>query len=126
MVVVIIGLLAAFVVPNFIGTGEGVKIDLTQAAINGTLTDALNMYRTHMGVYPTTDDGLLALVQPPEDDELALKWRGPYIDEDGLKDLWGNDYIYEYPGEYNENGFDLSSPGPTDDDEDDITNWKKA
>ena len=67
-------------------------------------------------------DGLMALIEKPDDEEEAKKWAGPYLKAESLKDSWGNDYIYVYPGEYNEDGYDLSSAGPdgeegTDDDD---------
>ncbi len=130
MVVVIIGLLAAFVVPNFFGAQTGAQIDLTQAAIDSGLGGALKMYRVHLGHYPTEDEGgLTALVEEPEDEELAKKWRGPYIEDlKSLRDAWGNELIYQSPGEYNEGGYDLSSPGPDGEEgtEDDIINWAEA
>lgn len=129
MVVVIIGILAALVVPNFFGAQEGAKIDLTKALIDSGVNGTLDMYRMHMGRYPTTDEGLAALVEQPDDEELAEKWRGPYIkDGSKLKDAWGNDLVYESPGQYNENTYDLSSTGPNgqEGDDDDITNWEKT
>ena len=129
MVVVIIGLLAAFVVPNFIHTGEGVRIDLTRAAItgNGPIPSALKTYQMHMGKFPTTEEGLKALVEPPSDEEAAKKWRGPYLEASGLKDQWGNDYVYRYPGQYNKDGYDLYSYGPDgrQGSDDDIINWSQ-
>jgi len=129
MVVVIIGILAALVVPNFFGAQEGAKIDLTRALIESGINGTLDMFRMHMGRYPTTDEGLAALVEPPEDEEEAQKWRGPYVkDGSKIKDAWGNDLIYECPGQYNEDTYDLSSPGPDGqpDTDDDITNWEKT
>jgi len=129
MVVVIIGILAALVVPNFFGAQEGAKKDLTQALIDSGVNGTLDMYRMHMGRYPTTDEGLAALVEAPDDDELAEKWRGPYVkDGSKLKDAWGNELIYESPGQYNETMYDLSSPGQDNQEgtDDDVTNWEKT
>lgn len=130
MVVVIIGLLAAFVVPNFFGTGERAREDLTRAKIDSGLGGALKMYRVHMGHYPTDDEGgLKALMEKPSDEDRAKKWAGPYIEKaSDLKDEWGNDLIYKSPGQYNEQGFDLSSPGRDGQEgtEDDITNWQRS
>lgn len=130
MVVVIIGLLAAFVVPNFFGAQRGAEIDLAEAAVTGSIPNALKMYRLHMQRYPGEDDGgLMALVEPPEEEEAAENWRGPYIDDpEKLKDPWGNEFVYEYPGQYNEDGFDLYSLGPDGEEgtEDDITNWERV
>jgi general secretion pathway protein G len=130
MVIVIIGILAAFVVPNFFGAGERAKKDLTKALIESGVNGSLDMYKMHMGHYPREDEGgLQALVQAPDSEDLAAKWSGPYV-KDGakLKDAWGNDLIYSSPGQYNTNSYDLSSPGPngSEGDEDDITNWKQA
>ena len=128
MVVAIIGLLAAFVVPNLFSAREGATIDLTQALVDSGLNNALNLYKLHMGNFPGEDeDGLMALVEPPDDEELAKKWRGPYLKAEQLKDSWGNDFIYAFPGDVNEGSYDLSSAGPDGDEgsDDDITNWKK-
>jgi general secretion pathway protein G len=134
MVVVIIGLLAAFVMPSFMRAPETARIGLAKAAVtgNGSLPTALKMYKVAMNSYPTTDQGLKALVEPPSDETLATKWRnggGPFIDDiKGLKDPWEHDYIYECPGTYNKDGFDLSSPGPDGETStsDDITNWERT
>ncbi len=134
MVVVIIGLLAAFVVPNFINAPQTAKIGLATAAIgpNGSLPSALKMYRVAMGRYPTTDEGLKALVEVPDDEEQAKAWKkggGPFIEDiNGLKDPWGNEFRYTCPGTYNTEGFDLSSVGPDGQEgtDDDIVNWKKS
>ena len=77
---------------------------------------------THLVQVPGACRGL-------DDEELAEKWRGPYIkDGSKLKDAWGNDLVYESPGQYNENTYDLSSTGPNgqEGDDDDITNWEKT
>ena len=130
MVVVIIGLLAAFVVPNFFGAGERAKVDLTAALVKSGFSNALDMYRAHMGSYPKSDEGgLTALVQRPDDEEKAKKWSGPYVKKvQDLKDAWGHDFIYQCPGTYNENEFDLSSAGPDGQEgtDDDITNWERT
>lgn len=129
MVVVIIGILAALVVPNLFGTLEGARIDTTRSTVESGFAGALDLYKMHMGHYPTTDEGLAALLEKPDDDELAEKWRGPYLKEGTkLEDAWGNEFIYESPGQYNENSYDLSSPGPNgqEGDDDDIGNWEKT
>lgn len=127
MVVAIIGLLAAFVVPRLFGTQEKAQRDLMQATVDKGLNGALDMYKLHMGHYPREDDGgLMALVEPPDDEEEAKKWAGPYLTAKQLRDSWGNDFIYECPGEYNEDGYDLSSAGSDGDEgsDDDIRNWE--
>jgi general secretion pathway protein G len=130
MVVVIIGLLAAFVVPNFFGAGDRARVDLTDALVKSGVNGALDLYRAHMSTYPRTDEGgLTALVQRPDDEERAKKWSGPYVKKvQDLKDAWGHDLIYQCPGTYNENGYDLSSAGPDDQEgtDDDLTNWERT
>ena len=82
-----------------------------------------------MGRYPTTEEGLIVLLEEPEDEEDLEKWRGPYI-KPGMKltDSWGNELIYVSPGEYNEDTYDLSSPGANgiEGDDDDIVNWQQT
>ncbi len=128
MVVVIIGLLAAFVAPNFFGAGERAKVDLAAAAVKSGLNGALDLYKAHVGTYPPSEDGgLKLLLEPPQNEELAKKWSGPYLKKaEDLKDPWTHEWIYECPGKYNEKSYDLSSGGGTDGADDDITNWEKT
>ena len=130
MVIVIIGLLAAFVAPQFFGTGEKAREDLTRHQVESGLMGALDMYRVHVGHYPTEEEGgLNALLQKPDNEEVAKKWGGPYVKRpEDLKDAWGHELLYRSPGQYNEHGYDLSSPGldAQEGTEDDITNWKKT
>jgi general secretion pathway protein G len=127
MVVVIIGLLAAAIVPSLFGTEEGAKKKLAGAAITSGLS-GIDRYRLDMGHYPRSEDGgLTALIEKPNDEQEAKKWNGPYVKPEGLRDPWGNEYVYEFPGRYNEGNYDLSSPGPDGEpgNDDDIRNWKK-
>ncbi len=128
LVVGIIALLAAFVVPQFMGTRNKAEIDITTTMVKsgGTLATQLELYRQHVGSYP---DELTALVEKPDGLEDENKWGGPYItDPKSLKDAWGNDLQYKYPGEAHENGYDLWSMGPDGDDgtDDDIKNWSEG
>ncbi len=124
MVVVILGILAALVAPRFFGVGEQVKVDAANAAVTGSLATTLDTYRATMGAYP---DELVMLVQGPEDEELQKKWREPLLQSKDMQDPWGNDWYYEYPGENNENTYDLGSNGPDGEwgTDDDITNWEE-
>jgi len=122
LVVVIIGILAALVLPKIAGRGEQARVTAAHAQI-AAFKSALNAYEVDNGSYPKGNSGLQALMTRPGD---LPNWRGPYLDESGgiPKDPWGNDYLYECPGRHN-SSYDLSSPGPdskagTDDD---ITNW---
>jgi general secretion pathway protein G len=127
MVIVILGVLAALVIPQFTGTGERARMDLTKSLVETNLKTSLELFKTHTGRYPSTEEGLAVLVQRPDDEEIAAKWAGPYTEKREFKDAWGRELIYRSPGEYNEESYDLSSPGPNGQagDDDDITNWQK-
>jgi general secretion pathway protein G len=94
-----------------------------------TLETALKLYKLDNGVYPTTEQGLQALVNPPEVGRLPGKWReGGYLEKGKVpKDPWGNEYVYLCPGIHDD--FDLISyggdgePGGEERDED-INNWE--
>ena len=130
MVVVIIGLLAAFAAPAFFGAGEKAKRDLASAAVESGLNGAIDVFRANCGTYPPMDQGgLKLLLEKPSNEKLAAKWAGPYLPKaSALKDPWDNEFIYEFPGKYNTNGYDMSSAGPDGiaGNEDDITNWSKT
>src|SRR5215470_11913363 len=76
VVVVILGVLAATIVPRFIGTTHDAKVSAAKAHV-AELEDALERFNTTMDRYPTTDEGLKLLVEAPSGDE--KKWRGPYV-----------------------------------------------
>jgi len=131
LVVMILAMLAAFIVPNIMRAGDQAKIDMAKSAVGptGPIATALDMFKLHVGRYPTTEEGLNALVEKPStlEDEEGDKWRGPYIKSaDMLKDPWGNEYGYKCPGEVNTEGYDLWSNGPDGQEgtDDDIRNWK--
>ena len=126
MVIVILGILATVIVSQYGGTEKKAKQDVTKALILGMDSD-LERFRLHCGRFPTTDEGLAALLEVPDDEEIEERWGGPYLRK-APKDAWGNDLIYESPGQYNEESYDLSSTGPDgeEDTEDDIGNWEKT
>lgn len=126
IVIGILALLAAFVVPNFMGAQQRANIDMTKAKIgpSGVVANALELYRVHMGSYP---DSLAGLTEEPSDAD--GRWGGPYIQNPGdLKDAWGEELQYRYPGEVRENSYDLWSKGPDRQDgtDDDIKNWDEG
>ena len=92
------------------------KSKIKQAKIDiGTISNALDLYKTEFGRYPDSDDGLSRLVE-----EKILK------EKKVPQDPWGNEYVYSYPGSNNEDSFDLYSFGPDGKEggNDDITNWE--
>ena len=128
LVVGIIALLAAFVVPSYLAIGKGAEIDIARTMVDdgGTLATQLNLYHMAIGEFP---EELKELVEKPDDDDIAAKWRGPYINDlKNLKDPWGNELEYARDGEFNGEGkYDLWSTGPDGEDgsDDDIGNWSK-
>src|SRR5512140_1852413 len=104
LVLVILGILAAIVVPKFSGRTEQARVTAAQTQISSFST-ALDAFEVDNGYYPKGRAGLLDLVQQPRD---AQNWRGPYLKEIP-KDPWGNDYIYESPGKVNTGSYDLIS-----------------
>ena len=104
VVIVVIAILATLVAPNvFKHVGEAKQA--TAKAQMEELTSALDSYRLDMGLYPTTDQGLLALVQVPTIDPPA-NWRGPYLSKAVPLDPWNRPYIYVYPGTDEPDGAD--------------------
>ncbi len=106
IVMIIIGLLAAFVVPKLIGRVDESKQTAAKAQIE-LISTALDIYKLDTGKYPSQDTGLKALNTKSEDVD---NWNGPYLKKERVpKDPWGIDYIYKYPGEHGD--FDVISYG---------------
>jgi general secretion pathway protein G len=97
VVVVILAVLAAIVVPKIMSRPDEARVVAARADIAG-ITQALKLYRLDNGIYPTTEQGLHALVKLPSSAPLPLNWkRGGYLDRTP-KDPWGREYQYLYPG----------------------------
>ena len=108
VVLIIIGLLASIVVPRLMGRTEEAKRTKTAVQIRN-FQSALDLYKLDSGNYPTTDQGLQALVEKPAIGEIPKNWKeGGYIDKIP-KDAWGNNYIFISPGIHTD--FDLYSYG---------------
>lgn len=122
VVMVIVGLLAGYVAPRYFGQIGKSEIKAARAQIDA-LEKALDQFRIDAGRYPTTEEGLAALVTRPGND---ARWAGPYLRKGVPQDPWGRPYVYRHPGERGD--FDLLSygkdgqPGGSGDGED-ITNW---
>lgn len=123
LVLVILGILAALVVPKFSGRTEQARVTAAHSQI-ATFGTALDAFEVDNGFYPKGRNGLQDLVQQPRD---AQNWKGPYLKSDIPVDPWGNAYIYECPGKHNSTGYDLMSVGPDgrEGGDDDITNWQQ-
>ena len=107
VVLVILGLLMTLVLPRFLDRADIARIDVANTQIK-MLRGALQTYRLDVGTYPTTDQGLAALMSPPEED--ADYWRGPYLQDELPEDPWRTPYQYEAPVN-NLQGFALYSFG---------------
>jgi general secretion pathway protein G len=125
LVVIIISVLAAMVVPKLSGRGEQARISAARADIEANLSSALDLYELDTGSYPSTEQGLQALLKKPSRSPVPEDWSGPYLKKQQLpEDPWGHEYQYLSPGKYNIQSYDLSSYGPDGaEGEDDITNW---
>jgi len=121
VVLAILGLLAAIATPFAIHYLESAKVRAAKTEISN-LSAGLDMFKFDVGRYPTTEEGLNALIKAPPGVE---DWNGPYIKKmNGLNDPWGRPYIYKSPGEHGD--YDLYSYGakgePTGD-KPPIANW---
>ena len=121
LVLVILAALAAVVVPKFTKRSEQAKITAASVEI-GNIELMLDAFEVDCGRYPTTEEGIKALVEQPSN---ADEWRGKYLKRGVPKDPWGNPYVYQCPGRHNTDGYDLYSFGPDELDgtDDDIDNW---
>lgn len=124
LVLMILGVLAAIVVPKFSGRTEQARVTAAVSQI-ATFGTALDAFEVDNGFYPKGKDGLNALVQAPQN---AMNWKGPYLKSQLPLDPWGNPYLYECPGRNNPTSYDLMSTGPDgrEGGDDDITNWQQA
>jgi len=128
VVIVILSVLAVWVAPKIMGRPDQAKQVKARVDIQ-SLETALKLYKLDNGYYPTTDQGLEALVRKPDSGKTAKNWRtGGYIEKGKIpKDPWGNEFIYLSPGSHSD--FDITSygadgePGGEEYDQD-INNWE--
>jgi len=123
LVLVILAALALIVVPKFTGRSQQAKMTAAATDISG-IELALDAFEVDCGRYPTSEEGLGALLEPPAD---TNGWRGPYIKRGVPNDPWGKPYVYRQPGTHNTSSYDLHSFGPDGQDgsDDDVDNWSQ-
>ncbi|KPJ78739.1 MAG: type II secretion system protein GspG [Deltaproteobacteria bacterium SG8_13] len=128
VVVIILGILAMYIGPKLMGRTEQARETQTRIQIEA-LETALKLYKLDNGIYPSTEQGLLALVEQPESGIIPKKWRkGGYLEKGKVpQDPWGNEFIYVSPGVNGD--YDIISYGadgvPGGEDENkDINNWE--
>jgi len=120
VVVIILGILAAVVVPNIMDKPDEARVTKSKQDIRA-LEEALNRYKLDNYDYPSTEQGLDALVNKPTGSPEPKRWKGPYVKK-VPNDPWQNTYQYMNPGVHGvidvfSTGKDVASP------EDDIGNW---
>ena len=127
VVIVILGILAGLIVPRIMGRPEEARQTKARIQIE-SLETALKLYKLDNGSYPSTEQGLQALVEPPEVGNLPGRWReGGYLEKGKVpKDPWDNEYVYLCPGTHDD--YDIISYGtdgePGGEDKNrDITSW---
>ncbi len=128
VVVIILGILALYIGPKIMGEPERAKRVKAKMDI-ATFETALKMYKLDNGVYPSTEQGLAALIEKPETGVIPKRWReGGYLEKRKIsKDPWRNDFVYISPGVHSD--FDLISygtdgvPGGEGENNKDINNW---
>ncbi len=121
IVVIIIAALAAMVAPRLIDRSDEAKANIARGDLSN-LDVSLKLFRLDTGRYPTTDEGLQALMTRPGG---VTQWKGPYLERKPL-DPWKRTYHYRFPGTRNPGGVDLFSAGSDgqQDTSDDVNNWE--
>ena len=120
LVVIIIGALVAMVTPRLTGRAEQARTAAARADIKVNIATGLKLYELDNGNFPTTDEGLKALLHKPSS---ATNWNGPYLEKEPI-DPWAREYLYESPGSHKAD-YDLYSLGKDGKEgKDDITNWE--
>lgn len=126
VVVIVLAILAVTIIPQFVGTANDARVSRARSDI-AKIEDALGRFEVHMGRYPTTAEGLRALVEPPADGQ--GRWQG-YLSK-LVDDPWGQPYQYRAPGSAPNRAFEIWSQGADGADggegmDADITNWDGA
>ncbi len=111
VVIIILGLLAAIVMPRLVGQTDKARYEQARIQMR-ILEDALKRYKIENGRFPTTGQGLRALVQKPSSPPIPRNWpNGGYLDKPEVpQDPWGNDFIYVSPGQHGPD-YDIISLG---------------
>jgi len=120
LVVIIIGAMVAMVLPRLTGRSEQARVQVAEADISANIATALKLYEMDNGNFPSTEEGLNALLNKSA---AALNWNGPYLERTPV-DPWGKPYQYKCPGEHKD--YDLYSLGKdgAEGTEDDVANWE--
>jgi len=122
LVVIIIGVIAAMIVPRLTGRSEEARKGVAKVDVDLNISTALKLYELDNGAFPNTDEGLAALLTAPSS---AKNWKGPYLEKEPI-DPWSNPYHYKSPGSHRTD-YDLYSAGRDgiEGNQDDVVNWSK-
>lgn len=121
LVVIIIGALVAMVMPRLTGRSEQARAAVAEADIRANIATALKLYELDNGSFPSTEEGLNALLNKPGS---AMNWSGPYLEKKPI-DPWGREYKYKCPGDHRTADYDLYSLGRDGaESNDDVKNWE--
>lgn len=121
LVVIIMGVLAAMVIPRLTGRSEEARKGVAKTDVEVNIPTALKLYELDNGAFPTSEEGLTALLTAPTS---AKNWKGPYIEKKPF-DPWGNPYQYRSPGTHRVD-YDLQSLGRDGtESNDDVKNWQE-
>ncbi|MFA5148257.1 MAG: type II secretion system major pseudopilin GspG [Candidatus Omnitrophota bacterium] len=125
IVVIIIAALASMVVPRLTGRTEQARVSIAEADVSSNIATALKLYELDNGNYPTTEQGLNALLSKPSSSPVPNNWNGPYLEKTPV-DPWKNQYQYKCPGSHNASGYDVWSNGKDgiEGTADDVNSWK--
>jgi general secretion pathway protein G len=125
LVIALIAILAGVAIVNVDKIFGQNQESIASIFVSQSMKAPLTSYRINMGSYPSTAEGIRALLTAPSNK--AGRWKGPYLDVKGNKvpeDPWGNPYQYRYPGTRNTGGYDLYSWGSDGvESDDDVGNW---
>ena len=123
LVLVILATLTAIVAPKFTKRSEQAKVTAAMTEI-ANIQVALDAFEVDVGRFPTTQEGLKALLEKPAN---ADGWHQPYLGRGLSRDPWGNSYVYLQPGQHNTDTYDLYSYGPDGQEGggDDVDNWSE-
>jgi general secretion pathway protein G len=127
LVLLILVILASLTITMLTGTRQRAQEDAARALV-GEMKTPIEVFEMHVGRYPTTAEGLGALIRCPDGLSDPSKWSGPYLKLNEFPtDPWERPLQYCSPGRYNTDSYDVWSWGPdgVDGTNDDIGNWKK-
>ncbi len=125
LVVIIISTLSAMVLPRLVGRSDQARVATAKADVQVNIPSALKLYELDNGFFPSTEQGLQALLTRPGTQPLPENWNGPYLEKKPV-DPWGRPYQYLSPGVNRPHDYDLFSMGKIADPkktDDDVTNW---